>query len=122
MGHLFDPETLGELVPEIVTRMQPRIIDEGACPCCNLVDCGASGLFDFPNPTRARRRTVMKKPTKSLRDLIKAQNANMEMKEEKQEAGNEPLIADGQQAATKKRMGNQGKANTFKRRTKRPGK
>ena len=87
----------------------------GCCICCLLDDDSCEETVE-PNQTRRRRG---KKPKRTLRDAIKESIRTSES--EQDESRSNTFQSDIDKKPTTKKTKNQGKARTFKRKTKKPG-
>ena len=122
-------DQLVQLEPHIVASRGPNDLTFEAAPtecclCCLLEDDDDScdeiteRFQSEPKPTR-RQRT--KKPKRTLRDAIKESVRSSESKRDESKQNSEILKADTDKKPTTKKIKNQGKAKTFKRKTKKPG-
>ena len=85
--------------------------------CCLLDDENSEEMVE-PKPTRRRRA---KKPNRTLRDAIKESIRTSETEQDESKQTSDSAKTDTDKKATKKKVKNQGKAKTFKRKTKKPG-
>ena len=85
--------------------------------CCLLDDENSEEMVE-PKPTRRRR---VKKPNRTLRDAIKESLRTSETEHDESKQTSDSAKTDTDKKATKKKVKNQGKAKTFKRKTKKPG-
>ena len=89
----------------------------GCCICCLLDD---DSCEDITEPTPARRRRA-KKPKRTLRDAIKESIRTSESEQDESKQSDETVKSETQRKPAMKKVKNQGKARTFKRKTKKPG-
>ena len=95
---------------------------ETALGCC--VECLLDSLeigdddCSEPIPTRQRRA---KKPKRTLRDAIKESIRTSESEQDESKKSDETVKSDTHRKPATKKVKNQGKARTFKRKTKKPG-
>ena len=84
---------------------------------CLLDDENSEEMVE-PKPTRRRRA---KKPNRTLRDAIKESIRTSKSEQDESNQKSQTTKTDTDKKPTKKKVKNQGKAKTFKRKTKKPG-
>ena len=89
----------------------------GCCICCLLDDDSCEEIIEL-KPARRRRA---KKPKRTLRDAIKESIRTSESEQDESKKSDETVKSDTQRKPAMKKVKNQGKARTFKRKTKKPG-
>ena len=89
----------------------------GCCICCLLDD---DNCEDITEPKPARRRRA-KKPKRTLRDAIKESIRTSESEQDESKKSDERVQSDTHRKPATKKVKNQGKSRTFKRKTKKPG-
>ena len=90
----------------------------GCCLCCLLEDDDSCDEITEPQPVRRRKA---KKPKRTLRDAIKESVRSSESEDNESKKSSDVIKADTDKKPTTKKIKNQGKAKTFKRKTKKPG-
>ena len=89
----------------------------GCCICCLLDDDSCDEVIE-PMSTRRRRA---KKTNRTLRDAIKESIRTSKSEQDESNQKSQTTKTDTDKKPTKKKVKNQGKAKTFKRKTKKPG-
>ena len=95
----------------------------GCCICCLLEDddsCDENAEQFQSEPKPAHRRRA-KKPKRTLRDAIKESVRSSKSEGNESKQNSDILKAGTDKKPTTKKIKNQGKAKTFKRKTKKPG-
>ena len=104
--------------PQFLPSWGPNSVTFNAEPeCCLLDDESCEDMVEL-KPTRRRRA---KKPNQTLRDAIKESIRTSETEQNESKHTSDSAKTDTDKKATKKKVKNQGKAKTFKRKTKKPG-
>ena len=104
--------------PQFLPSWGPNSITFNVEPECYLLDDENSEEMVELKPTRRRRA---KKPNRTLRDAIKESLRTSETEHDESKQTSDSAKTDTDKKATKKKVKNQGKAKTFKRKTKKPG-
>ena len=91
---------------------------EPECCPCYILDEGSCDEMVEPRPTHRRQA---KKPKRTLRDAIKESIRTSKSEQDESNQKSQTTKTDTDRKPTKKKVKNQGKAKTFKRKTKKPG-